>query len=294
MQKNTRKIDFKRDFVVFILTHGRADKQYTYRTLRKQGYTGRCVFILDNEDKQIAKYKQTYGEDNCYIFDKLAISKRMDEVLKGDRRTIVYARNACFDAARYLGYRYFIELDDDYTSFNWRFDNECRYIPRAPGIKNLDAVFNFILKYYVNTPLMSIAMAQGGDFVGGSSNNMLQSIGTKRKAMNSFICSIDRQFEFKGRINEDVNVYTQLTAVGKIFLTIVQCSLEQKTTQTNKGGMTDVYKDSGTYIKSFFSVIVCPSGVKVAQLKSKNSRIHHKVFWDNVAPKILQEKWRKK
>lgn len=288
-----KKVDFKKDFVVFILTHGRVDNQYTYRSLCEQGYTGRCVFVLDNEDGQVEEYKRRYGADNCYVFDKLAMSKRIDEVFRGDRRVIVYARNACFDAARALGYKYFIELDDDYTSFVWRFDAECAYTPKTPKIKNLDVVFESMLRYYINTPLTSLAMAQGGDFIGGSSNQMLRSIGTKRKAMNSFICSVDRPFEFKGRINEDVNAYTQLTSVGKIFLTIVQCNLQQKITQSNGGGMTDVYRDSGTYVKSFSSVIVFPSGVKVTLLNSHHKCIHN-VYWEHTAPKILQEKWRKK
>lgn len=294
MRRSMKKVNFKKDFVVFILTHGRVDNQYTYRSLCEQGYTGRCVFVLDNEDGQVDEYKRRYGADNCYVFDKLAMSKRIDEVFRGDRRVIVYARNACFDAARDLGYKYFIELDDDYTSFVWRFDAECAYTPKTPKIKNLDVVFESMLRYYINTPLTSIAMAQGGDFIGGSSNQMLRSIGTKRKAMNSFICSVDRPFEFKGRINEDVNAYTQLTSVGKIFLTIVQCNLQQKITQSNGGGMTDVYRDSGTYVKSFSSVIVFPSGVKVTLLNSHHKRIHHNVYWEHTAPKILQEKWRKK
>ena len=294
MGKSITRIDFKKDFVVFILTHGRVDNQYTYRSLCEQGYTGRCVFILDNEDGQVEEYKRRYGDENCYVFDKLAMSKRIDEVFRGDRRVIVYARNACFDAARDLGYKYFMELDDDYTSFVWRFDAECAYNSKTPKIKSLDTVFESMLRYYVNTPLTSLAMAQGGDFIGGSSNQMLQSIGTKRKAMNSFICSVDRPFEFKGRINEDVNAYTQLTSVGKIFLTIVQCNLQQKITQSNSGGMTDVYRDSGTYVKSYSSVIVFPSGVKVTLLNSHHKRIHHNVYWENTAPKILQEKWRKK
>ncbi len=289
-----KNVNFKKDFVVFILTHGRVDNQYTYRSLCEQGYTGRCVFVLDNEDGQVDEYKRRYGADNCYVFDKLAMSKRIDEVFRGDRRVIVYARNACFDAARDLGYKYFIELDDDYTSFVWRFDAECAYTPKTPKIKNLDVVFESMLRYYINTPLTSLAMAQGGDFIGGSSNQMLRSIGTKRKAMNSFICSVDRPFEFKGRINEDVNAYTQLTSVGKIFLTIVQCNLQQKITQSKGGGMTDVYRDSGTYVKSFSSVIVFPSGIKVTMLNSHHKRIHHNVYWEHTAPKILQEKWRKK
>lgn len=289
-----KRVNIKKDFVVFILTHGRVDKQYTYFSLCSQGYTGRCVFVLDDEDSQLEEYKRRFGDDNCYVFDKLAESKRVDEVVHGDRRVILYARNACFDAARKLGYKYFIELDDDYTSFVWRFDSSCGYNPKTPKIKNLDAIFSAMLNYYANAPLTSLAMAQGGDFIGGSSNQMLRTIGTKRKAMNSFICSVDRPFKFKGRINEDVNAYTQLTSIGKVFLTIVQCNLQQKVTQSSNGGMTDVYRDGGTYVKSFSSVVVYPSGVKVTLLNSHHKRIHHNVLWEHTAPKILQEKWRKK
>lgn len=40
------------DFVVFILTHGRADSVITDKTLRKCGYTGPIVYVIDNEDKR--------------------------------------------------------------------------------------------------------------------------------------------------------------------------------------------------------------------------------------------------
>lgn len=42
---------------------------------------------------------------------------------------------------------------------------------------------------------------------------------------------------------------------GDLFFTYVPCSLNQKQTQSNKGGMSDLYLDSGTYVKSFYSVI---------------------------------------
>lgn len=52
------------------------------------------------------------------MFDKPKIAKTFDEADNfDDRRAIVYARNACFQIARKLGYKYFIELDDDYDVF---------------------------------------------------------------------------------------------------------------------------------------------------------------------------------
>ena len=59
-----------KDFVAFILTHGRPDNVKTYKTLKKYGYTGKIYLIVDNEDKTIDKYIQNFGVENVKIFDK--------------------------------------------------------------------------------------------------------------------------------------------------------------------------------------------------------------------------------
>ena len=63
------------DFAVFILTHGRADNMHTYRSLQRAGYTGRVVFVVDNEDNTVDRYKELYGEKNVYVFDKIKKDK---------------------------------------------------------------------------------------------------------------------------------------------------------------------------------------------------------------------------
>ena len=286
-----------KNFVAFILSHGRADRVVTYDSLKKSGYTGRIVIVLDNEDPSAPEYISRFGSENVVIFDKAAIAETFDEGVPGDRRTIVYARNACFDIARKLGYRYFIELDDDYTVFEWRFDNRLRYITKDKAIRNLDAVFDIMLDFFKKIPAKSIAMAQGGDYLGGGAGGEGKRLRTKRKAMNSFICDTERQFTFLGRINEDVNTYTRNTSTGDLFLQIQQVCLLQKQTQSNAGGMTEVYLDSGTYLKSFFTVMYQPSSVKVRTMGNEyvnQKRLHHRVTWMLTAPKILKEKFKKK
>lgn len=113
-----------------------------------------------------------------------------------------------------------------------------------------------------------------------------------RKCMNSFFCSVEKKFTFLGRVNEDVNTYTRLGQIGDLFFTYVPCSLNQKQTQSNKGGMSDLYLDSGTYVKSFYSVIFSPSCVSIAMMGDKHKRIHHNISWDNCVPKILNEKYK--
>ena len=114
--------------------------------------------------------------------------------------------------------------------------------------------------------------------------------------MNSFVCSVDRPFVMIGRMNEDVTTYVVGGLRGELFFTALQVLLTQKQTQSNDGGMTGLYLDSGTYVKSFYSVMYAPSCVKIGQLgdhRSPHYRIHHKINWHHTAPKILREEWKK-
>lgn len=272
------------DFVVFILTHGRADNIYTLKSLRKHGYTGKVIFVCDNEDKTLNDYLSKYKD--VEVFDKKAISKTFDEADNfQDRRAIIYARNACFEIAKKLGYKYFIEMDDDYTYFEYRIYSEKNQKPK--NVNNLDSVFLLLIDFYKKTRFATISMAQGGDFIGGKNNQMAKKPTIYRKCMNSFICSTERPFQFVGRINEDVNTYTNKASKGLLMGTIPMIALGQKTTQKNKGGMSDLYLDSGTYVKSFYTVIFSPSCTTIKPMGDKHMRLHHSIKWDSAVPKIL-------
>jgi hypothetical protein len=282
------------DFAAFILSHGRADRVYTYSTLRKAGYTGRVVVIIDNEDKQAAQYREKYG-DQVYVFDKKRIAKTTDH---GDNfnnlRTTAHVRNAIFEAARELGIDSFVMLDDDYTSFAYRFSDEYEY-GHWQIKKNLNQIFAKIIDFVKCSPsILSVALSQGGDFIGGLDGSPnAKCVKITRKAMNSFFCFTDRPFKFLSRLNEDVNTYVTIGARGGLFLTINQLSLEQKETQTNAGGMSDAYLDSGTYVKSFYTVMYAPSCTTIQPMGAVNPRLHHKINWRRAVPKILRESLKK-
>lgn len=277
------------NFAAFILTHGRPDRQYTLASLRKHGYTGRVILLIDDEDSTAEEYRARYGE-MVQTFSKLEVARSIDEGDNfEDRRAIIYARNAAFQVAKRLGIDWFIQLDDDYTAFAHRRDENQEPIT-GRSIRDLDAIFDAFLDYYRAIPALSIAMAQTGDWVGGARCTTGHKV--KRKAMNSFFCSPSRPFTFVGRINEDVNTYTSLGSRGGLFFTIQDCVLQQKQTQTNAGGMTELYLDSGTYIKSFYSVMYHPTGVRVG-FDPNMGRIHHRMRWRRIAPVILREEFRK-
>ena len=280
------------DFAVFILTHGRANNVVTYRTLRKQGYTGRIILMVDDEDSQIGEYKKLYG-DEVVVFNKQAAIDMTDSGDNfGKRNSVVYARNYNFIVAKELGLKYFLQLDDDYTAFRYTLNNNREYITRQINIKSLDAIIEAMLEFYIESGALTLAMSQGGDFIGGPGSKVAK-LAMKgqfsRKAMNSFFCSVDRPFKFMGRINEDVNAYTEIGLRGGLFITEPRIRLEQGQTQANAGGLTDIYLDLGTYVKSFYSVMCAPSCVKITEMGVTSRRLHHMVKWKHVTPMIVSE-----
>jgi len=275
-------------FCAFILTHGRPDNVRTHDTLRRNGYTGQIILVVDDEDSRLAEYQASF--ENVVVFSKRAMAARtqVSDNLQGRDGVVVFARNACFDIARDLGYRDFIQLDDDYTHFYHRFTGQDVFT--SFHIKDLDSVFTAMLRFYRSTPFTSVAMLQGGDFLGGRYGRTIKLF---RKAMNSFVCSTDRPFEFVGRINEDVNTYVSLGSRGHLFGSFNQLCLQQVQTQTSEGGMTGTYAAQGTYAKSFYTVLHHPSSVKVGIMHTVAHRIHHRINWKLTVPKIIPASFKK-
>lgn len=273
------------------MTHGRPDNQKTLQTLQKQGYTGKTYLIVDNEDKTLSEYQKKY--DNVIVFDKedaAKITDRGDTIQK--KNVVLFARNMCHKIAKDLDLEYFCELDDDYNTFQYRYARKetLKYFL----IDNLDNVFDAYLDLLDNTNALCICMAQTGDFLGGAdkfgyelNKRMI------RKAMNVYFMRTDRQFKFLGRINEDTNTYVVLGQKGKLFFTYGRCAINQAETQQQAGGLTDSYKENGTYMKSFYSVMMCPSAVKIATMNSLHPRFHHKINWNACAPKIIRQEYKK-
>lgn len=71
--------------------------------------------------------------------------------------------------------------------------------------------------------------------------------------------------------------------------TIPFAGLTQKTTQKSRGGMTELYLDNGTYVKSFYTVMLAPSCATIKPMGNTRLRLHHSIEWDYAVPKIVRE-----
>lgn len=281
------------NFAVFILTYGRADKVLTVNTLRKGGYTGKIYFICSTDDEQLQKYKELYGDD-VIVFDKNDLKNNFDICDNFNKdNVVVFARNVNFRIAEGLGLTHFLQLDDDYIDFQYKMPQKDKL--KAKSVRCLDYIFDLFIDFLDKTPTTSIAFAQAGDYIGGKDNVFFKKgyTGRKRKLMNCFFNKVDRPYQFSGRINEDVNCYVSLGKLGVIFLTHPLISVSQLMTQQNSGGLTEFYLDGGTYVKSFYTVLMNPSSVKVNMMGTSHRRLHHTVSWTHSVPVIINERWKK-
>jgi len=280
------------DFCILISSYNRAGNIPTIKSLERAGYTGDWFIVIDNESDKEPYYKE-YGKEKVIYFSKDDVKHMIDRGDNFERKTgILYFRFYSFYIAEEMGYKYFMQLDDDYTDFRFKFDENFNYVHRIQ-MEDLDKYFNDTIEYLENTNIYTVCMAQGGDFIGGSDSGISDKVKTKRKAMNTFICSVDRKIEFKGSINEDVNSYVRDQQLGKVMLTVNFTAVQQELTQKTEGGMTEIYADAGTYIKSFYTILYSPSSVSLMLMGNKYKRIHHHVHWNRSVPKIIEEKYKK-
>ena len=275
---------------MFILTHGRPHDVITMQALKDSNYTGKTYIIIDNEDQQGDEYRKVFGKEMVIEFDKAAISKTFDIAdTRSDRRATVYARNASFQIAKDLGLNYFMQLDDDYKTFMYRFVQDNQLKGRI--IKQLDELVDALIKFLEDTNATTVAIAQGGDYIGGVEDFKNKAL--MRKAMNSWLFRTERPLTFIGRMNDDVNTYVMNGIRGELIFTPNNTCLTVAQTQAVSGGMTEMYVENGTYMKSMYTVMMAPSSVKVKYMITTHRRLHHLIRWNNTVPKIINERYRK-
>lgn len=280
----------KYNFAVFILSYKRANNIITYKTLRNQNYTGDIYIVIDNTDPEQEIYKQIYG-DKVIVFDKQEVAKKVDTIDNFKKmNAVVYARNKVWDIAKDLELDYFLVLDDDYNVVATRYIKDNLFKQKA--IPNLDKLFEITLDYFIESGAKALAYGQNGDFIGGAGSYLWRQK-ILRKMMNSFFFKTSEPIKFKGSTNEDVNAYVYFGNKGDLFITIRDVAINQAQTQKQEGGLTDIYLEQGTYIKSLYSVIVHPAGVKINRMGDSYKRIHHNVIWEHTVPKILNQKYKK-
>ena len=282
-----------RRYAVFILSHGRPRRVKTIRMLEKGGYRGEWYVVCDDMDPSLGEYRKRYGR-RVLVFSKQEAARKtdaMDNLPVG--QVVVYARNAVWDLARAMRLTHFVVLDDDYRTIDYEMlfgeDGTVRLERR---VRDLNRLFEMTFDLLDATGALTVAYAQSGDFLGGERSNFILG-GFKRKAMNAFFFRVDRPMEFMGRLNEDTNAYVYYGLRGELIFTVANVAVKQERTQQQAGGLTEAYRAMGTYVKSFYTVMLAPACVKVSAMGERYYRLHHRIDWEACVPKIVSSRYRK-
>jgi len=275
----------------------------TYKTLRVFGWTGPIRILCSDDDPQLEEYRNRYPGE-VLVFSKNEYRSKVDE---GQNYTAaqgapLYARRAIHDLVTPDMADVVWELDDDYNRIAsvTNRDGQAYVLVSKKLCFSLDHILSKIVVFFKHTPAVrTLAFAQSGDFYASvlEENNAYFSRGVihfqNRKAMNSFFYrTSDPPLPFAGTLNDDVNMYLDLALRHPVpAFTYPLFIIVQGSTQQNRGGMTDIYRRDGTYVKSMHTVIRYPAAVKVKPLKS--TRWHHSINWNRIQTKIISEKFKK-
>ena len=292
-------------YCIFIISYKRAKicRDNTFNMLKSINCKASIYIVCSDDDPTIEEYYNIYGKENVLIFNKLDIQKRFNidlcDCYYGENNRMqgtVWVRNACYELAEKLGFKYFLVLDDDYTSFN------SRYIMYETQ-KNKE-VLNFFYDIFKqisfdefsscmfdiidSQPFIACTgFAHIADYIGGV-NNFKK--GLKFKVINVFFLTTEKRIRFVGRMNDDINTYLLNNNVGRLFLSLYDIFVQMLEVRKVKGGMLDLYKKFNSWMQGFYSVICSPSAVKlgmIGKLDKNNNRIRHKLKHDRFTPKII-------
>lgn len=281
----------EKDYAVFILSHGRAKDIKTVKTLCKFGYTGKWFVVIDDMDKQRKLYEKKFDKDHLIIFNKKEVAKETDTGDCSDELNVgVFARNFIIDEAKRRGYKYHVQLDDDFTGFTFRYVVGNKIASKRCG--NIDALFNSVIDYLKQTNMQVLSFALSSDYLGGIKNKKYFK-GLLPKTMGTFFIKTNGCPKFIMRMNDDVTTGALYNHKGVLYRTISMVQTETPATQSMGGGMTEVYRNSGTYRKAFYSVICLPSSAKISAMGITDFRLHHAIEWNTCTPKILSERYKK-
>lgn len=273
------------NFVVFIVTHERANIQTTYESLKKQGYTGNVFFVIDNTDVQKNEYFDLYG-DAVLMFDKKEYEEKTDALTNRiNLPSAVYARAAVEDFAKALNLDFFLELDDDFFGFTKRYKIDGKL--KSEKITNMDDIIEMYIDYMERTNIACIGLTNSATFIGGVDAYDKQ---PSRRCFGAFLRRTNIDITWKSAMNEDYITSVCEGACGKIFqqLPFVHFSAKD-TAKGNKGGCEYMYEQMHEYERAFYSVIANPCAFLVEQTK-KGYRMRSK---GNILPKIISEKLKK-
>ena len=146
---------------IFILSNGRPDKVKTYDYL-KASFSGDVYILCDDQDETLPDYKDKFGS-KVIVFNKDEWIKKSAPMGNfNSKKSVLYARNAVFEIAAAMGYRYFVMADDDIKDLQFRYEQDGKLL--AKPVSNLDKVIDYIVQLMSATAISYFSLGTHKNF----------------------------------------------------------------------------------------------------------------------------------
>lgn len=269
---------FENDFIIFIISHERAETMTTYKLLQKMQCKYPIYIVIDNEDKQKELYEKKYS--SLIVFDKNEYLEKTDTIDNFKKKTsAVYARNFCIDKAKEMKKKYFAIFDDDITDIRIRYPKDGKLASFL--IKDITKVIDIYVDFLEKSKCAGTGFGQTWGLIGGIETFFN---GGQREICQTMILKNSDFKYFAGTQNEDGHF--SYANFDKVFYKINGAIITSPERGTNEGGNNDFYNND-FYITNFYSIIYYPSALKI-NLEGKIRRQKKYIY-----PEILSSRWKK-
>lgn len=278
---------------IFIPSYHRAKNNKTLKYFLSNGYPPENIHVfIDSEagDKKEYEYIALETGTNLHVFNMEEARSRYDYIHRPSeaRRSAGQARNTFYDYAESKNIKIYCVQDDDTTGFEIKKPSGYLRIATFEEVSStLQDVASFIDKWGIGC----FGLSQTGDFIGGDS-------GTKKpirhKVMNTTFINTDYIYRGeRGVQDNDTSQFAGILNEG-FFTGSLSCGvvLKQAQSATQKGGLTDLYNECKLLNKSLVVPIQFPSACYANKQKQNGNRMHHRLTYKNLSPKLLKVKGR--
>lgn len=280
-----------KDFAIMICTHGRPDKQYTLEALRKSGYTGEIILVVDDEDDTVDSLSNKYEDEHTgvYVFCKQDYIDHVDYGPKLFRKVILYGKCACEQLAKGLNLKTFVISDDDTKQLRYRFIEDGK-LKALPVTKNFDKVADTFVDYLVNADLTALSFGFTSSYLKGTSVFDPVTTCNNRVAYNFVFRNSKHKVDWRGSYGEDLITACTSSIVGNVWMNMPVIHNDMVVQGKSDGGMTELYKSQDSLELVQCETMYCPTSMKAQYYKT---RWYGAVQRENTFPKIISSRYSK-
>lgn len=271
---------------IFIPSYHRPNNIKTAKYFIGRGWNPTDIVVfIDDQGGDREQYEESSRELGFALveFSLDAARERYDYVHRASqsRRSAGQARNMFMDYAQEHGIDFYCVIDDD-TS-NYEIKKHGIYLRQA-RIEDLRNTFDAIEEFMRKRKIGLFGVSQTGDV--HSEHCLL----LRKKVMNTTFYLLPYIYRGeRGVQDDDTSLFTGVMNEGYFTGSLADgLILMQTLSAVQQGGLTDLYNECKLLNKALVCPIQFPSAIHAERQEKNGNRIHHKVNYRYLWPKLLK------